>query len=203
MQISNTGQNTAEQQARLRRIVTCIGPNQKNQPNLDLYLVRRYIFSQLLVMVSVSKYLKDTKIQPFMYLYLYLRYISKVSVATLSKCTHSTGAPKLQIYHIKWGVSPSEAVTSVRPIRLPSRRDDHLNWRRRGCCGRRSGRGREIAPLASRRTLSLDLDLAAGTELDLRKRDLVEKAREEKGARLVRLMMKLWSKALMQGADCQ
>ena len=27
---------------RLRRIVTCIGPNQKNQPNLDLYLVRRY-----------------------------------------------------------------------------------------------------------------------------------------------------------------
>ena len=27
---------------RLRRIVTCIGQNQKNQPNLDLYLVRRY-----------------------------------------------------------------------------------------------------------------------------------------------------------------
>ena len=99
-----------------------------------------------------------------------------------------------------WGVSPSESVTSAR---LLGRRDDHLNWRRRGCCGRRSGRGREIAPLASRRTLSLDLDLAAGTELDLRKRDLVEKAREEKGARLVRLMMKLWSKALMQGADCQ
>ena len=69
--------------ARLRCIVACIGPNQKIQPNLDLYLVRRYIFSQLLVMLSVSKYLKDTKIQPFMYLYLYLRYISKVSVATL------------------------------------------------------------------------------------------------------------------------
>ena len=27
---------------RLRRIITCIGPNQKNQPNLDLYLVLRY-----------------------------------------------------------------------------------------------------------------------------------------------------------------
>ena len=27
--------------ARLRCIVTCIGPNQKNQPNLDLYLVWR------------------------------------------------------------------------------------------------------------------------------------------------------------------
>ena len=34
-------------------------------------------------MVSVSKYVKDTKIQPFVYLYLNLRYISKVSVATL------------------------------------------------------------------------------------------------------------------------
>ena len=33
--------NWIRRQARLRRIVTCIGPNQKNQPNLDLYLVRR------------------------------------------------------------------------------------------------------------------------------------------------------------------
>ena len=56
----------------------CIGPNQKNQPNLDLYLVRRYIFGQILVMVSVSKYLKY-----IWYLYPYLKYISKVSVATL------------------------------------------------------------------------------------------------------------------------
>ena len=32
--------------SRFRRIVTCIGPNQKIQPNLDLYL--RYIFSQFL-----------------------------------------------------------------------------------------------------------------------------------------------------------
>ena len=29
----------------LWRIVTCIGPNQKNQTNLDLYLVRRYIIA--------------------------------------------------------------------------------------------------------------------------------------------------------------
>ena len=35
-------------------------------------------------MVSVSKYLKDTEIQPLLYLYLYLRYISKVSSPTLS-----------------------------------------------------------------------------------------------------------------------
>ena len=54
--------------ARLRRIVTCIGPNQKNQPNLDLYLYLKYIFSQLLLMVSVSKYIKDTEDTPFMYI---------------------------------------------------------------------------------------------------------------------------------------
>ena len=37
---------------RLRRIVTCIGPNQKNQPNLDLYLVRRYKIWYFLILVS-------------------------------------------------------------------------------------------------------------------------------------------------------
>ena len=74
------------QWSRLRRIVTCIGPNQKNQPNLDLYLYLRYIFSQLLLMVSVSKYLKDTEDTPFMYLYLVRRYKIFVSVATLVTC---------------------------------------------------------------------------------------------------------------------
>ena len=49
--------------ARLRRIVTCIGPNQKNQPNLDLYLYLKSIFSQLLF-----KYIKDTENIPFMYI---------------------------------------------------------------------------------------------------------------------------------------
>ena len=67
----------------MRRIVTCIGPNQKNQPNLDLYLVQRYIFTQLLLMASVSKYLKDTEDTPFMYLYLVRRYKIFLSVATL------------------------------------------------------------------------------------------------------------------------
>ena len=38
----NTNQPQAYQLSRLRRIVTCIGLNQKNQPILDLYLVRRY-----------------------------------------------------------------------------------------------------------------------------------------------------------------
>ena len=69
---------------RLRRIVTCIGPNQKNQANLYLYLYLRYIFSQLLLMVSVSKYLKDPEDTPFMYLYRVRRYKIFVSVATLA-----------------------------------------------------------------------------------------------------------------------
>ena len=69
---------------RLQHIVMCIGPNQKNQPNLDLYLYLRYIFSQLLLMVSVSKYLKDTEDTPLMYLYLVWRYKIFVSVATLA-----------------------------------------------------------------------------------------------------------------------
>ena len=80
-------------EARLRRIVTCIGPNQKNQPNLDLYLYLRYIFSQLSLMVSVSKYLKDTEDTPFMYLYLVWRYKIFVSVATLHLSAKLKSAP--------------------------------------------------------------------------------------------------------------
>ena len=76
--------------SRLRRIVTCIRPNQKIQPNLDLYLYLRYIFSQLLLMVSVSKYLKDTEDTVLMYLYLVRRSKIFVSVATLQKGNSST-----------------------------------------------------------------------------------------------------------------
>ena len=83
--------------SRLRRIVTCIGPNQKNQPNLDLYLYPRYIFSQLLIMVSVSKYLKDTEDTPFMYLYLVRRYNIFVSVANLGLVIWCTLAHKMWI----------------------------------------------------------------------------------------------------------
>ena len=62
----------------------------------------------------------------------------------------------------------------VTSSRLLGRRDNHLNWRVCSCCGRRSGRGRgrdDIAPLASWRTLRLDLD-SVGTELDLKRERL-------------------------------
>ena len=38
-------------------------------------------------MVTVSEVSKDKKIQPLVYLYLYLRFISKVSSPTLLICT--------------------------------------------------------------------------------------------------------------------
>ena len=38
--------------SRLRRIVTCIRPIQKNQPNLDLYLVRRFKIWHFPIVVS-------------------------------------------------------------------------------------------------------------------------------------------------------
>ena len=38
--------------SRLRHNVACIGPNQKNQPNLDLFLVRRYNIFHFPIVVS-------------------------------------------------------------------------------------------------------------------------------------------------------
>ena len=51
-QVPNTWDRT-KSIARLRRIVMCIGPNQKTQPNLDLYLVQRYkIFVSVATLVN-------------------------------------------------------------------------------------------------------------------------------------------------------
>ena len=70
--------------ARLRRIVTCIGPNQKNQPNLDLYLVRRYKICPLPLVVSYLCIVQNLKNQPNLVLYLVRRSKIVVSVATLT-----------------------------------------------------------------------------------------------------------------------
>ena len=69
--------------ARLRRIVTCIGPNQKNQPNLDLYLVRRYKICHFPIVVSYLCIGQNLKNQPNLVLYLVRRSKIFVSVATL------------------------------------------------------------------------------------------------------------------------
>ena len=69
--------------ARLRRIVTCIGPNQKNQPNLDLYLVRRYKICHFPIVVSYLCIGQNQKNQPNLVLYLVWRSKIFVSVATL------------------------------------------------------------------------------------------------------------------------
>ena len=67
---------------------------QKIQPIPVSYLYLKYIFRQFVLMVSVSKYLKDTEdtVQPFMYVYLYLRYIfSQLSLmASVSKYLKDT-----------------------------------------------------------------------------------------------------------------
>ena len=57
--------------ARLQRIVTCIGPNQKNQPNLDLYLVRRYKICHFTIVVSYLCICQNQKNQSNLVLYLF------------------------------------------------------------------------------------------------------------------------------------
>ena len=60
--------------SRLQRIVTCSGPNQKNQPNLYLYLVRGYKichFPMVLLYLCIGQNLKN---QPNLDLYLVRRY---------------------------------------------------------------------------------------------------------------------------------
>ena len=68
---------------RLRHIVTCIGPNQKNQPNLDLYLVQRYKICHFPIVVSYLCIGQSLKNQPNLVLYLVQRSKIFVSVATL------------------------------------------------------------------------------------------------------------------------
>merc|ERR1719264_2044443 len=69
--------------ARLRHIVTCIGPNQKNQPNLDLYLVRRYKICHFPMVVSYLCIGQNQKNQFNLVLYLVHRSKIFVSAATL------------------------------------------------------------------------------------------------------------------------
>ena len=49
-------------------------PNQKNQPNLDLYLVRRYKICHFLIMVLYLCIGQNRKIQPNLVLYLVRTY---------------------------------------------------------------------------------------------------------------------------------
>ena len=56
--------------ARLRRIVTCIWPNQKNQPHLDLYLVRRYKICHISLVLSNLSIGQNQKNRPNLDLYL-------------------------------------------------------------------------------------------------------------------------------------
>ena len=70
--------------ARLWRIVTCIEPNQKNQPNLDLYLVRRYKICHFPIVVLYLCIGQNQKNQPNLVLYLVRRSKIFVLVATLN-----------------------------------------------------------------------------------------------------------------------
>ena len=54
----------------LRRIFRCIGPNQKNQPHLDLYLVRRYTICHFPIGVLYLCICQNQKNQPNLVLYL-------------------------------------------------------------------------------------------------------------------------------------
>ena len=66
-------------------IVVCIGANQKNQPNLDLYLVRRFTICHFPIVVSYLCIGQNQKNQPNLVLYLVRRSKIFVSVATLLK----------------------------------------------------------------------------------------------------------------------
>ena len=67
----------------LRRVVTCIGPNQKNQPNFDLYLVQGYKICHFPIVVSYLWIGQNQNNQPNLVLYLVRRFKIFVSVATL------------------------------------------------------------------------------------------------------------------------
>ena len=75
--------------SRLRRIVTCIGPNQKNQPNLDLYLVRRYKICHFPLVVWYFCIGQNQKNHPNLVLYLVRRYKIFISVTTLNGMNNS------------------------------------------------------------------------------------------------------------------
>ena len=68
----------------------CIGPNQKNKPNLDLYLVWRYTICHFPIVVSYLCIGQNQKNQPDLVLYLVGRSKIFVSVATLAipVCNH-------------------------------------------------------------------------------------------------------------------
>ena len=83
----------------------CIGPNQKNQPNLDLYLVRRYKICLFPIVVSYLCIGQNQKNQPNLVLYLVRRYKIFVSVATLLfstfwKCYTLICTAEPKIWHI-------------------------------------------------------------------------------------------------------
>ena len=83
LQISNFHSKSNPLLSRLRCIVTCIGPNRKNQPNLDLYLVRRYKICHFPLVVSYLCIGQNQKNQPNLVLYLVQRSKIFLSVATL------------------------------------------------------------------------------------------------------------------------
>ena len=59
---------------RLRRIVACNGPNQKNQSNLDLHLVRRYKICHFPLVILYLCIGQNQKNQPNLVLYLVRSY---------------------------------------------------------------------------------------------------------------------------------
>ena len=93
------------QRPRLRCIVTCIGLNQKNQPNLDLYLVQRYKICHFPIVLSYLFIGQNQKNQPN--LVLHLVRISKifVLVATLAAAGRNQ--------HLQTPVSSRESVVKA------------------------------------------------------------------------------------------
>ena len=82
MQISELNGFLPRCPPRLRPIVTCIGPNQKNQLNLDLYLVQRYTIGYFPIVVLYLCIGQNQKNQPNLVLDLVRRSKIFVSVAT-------------------------------------------------------------------------------------------------------------------------
>ena len=141
---------------RLRRIVTCIGPNQKNQPNLDLYLVRRYKICHFPIMVSYLCIGQNQKNLPNLVLYLVRRSKIFVSVRVrvfdqgnltmmmVSMAQYSIGnilMAQHSIVYLKypsrrrrprrtWSRSPSAPTSSSSRKSLPGRRSGRFPLRR-------------------------------------------------------------------------
>ena len=114
--------------SRLQRIVMVISPNQNNQPNLDLYLVRRYTICHFTIVLLYLCIGQNQKNQPNMVLYLVRRskiFVSVATLVTISDCHNiclSLYILKLSFISFHYSARIAQFVRSTRTRPWPQNR---------------------------------------------------------------------------------